>query len=65
MIMLNNQPYPFRAGLTVRSLMDEKGFVFQDIVVKINDKVIRDEDWSRTPIADGDDVKMLHIFGGG
>jgi len=45
--------------------MDENGFVFQDIVVKINGKVVRDEAWSSTVIHDEDDVQMIHIFGGG
>ncbi|MBQ6808393.1 MAG: sulfur carrier protein ThiS [Firmicutes bacterium] len=65
MIKLNNRDYPYREGLTVRSLMDENGFVFQDIVVKINGKVVRDEAWSSTVIHDEDDVQMIHIFGGG
>lgn len=65
MIKLNNRDYPYREGLTVRSLMDENGFVFQDIVVKINGKVVRDEAWFSTVIHDEDDVQMIHIFGGG
>ena len=65
MIRLNNNPYPYREGMTVRSVMEEKGFVFQDIVVKINGQVIRDEAWYSTAIHDEDDVQMIHIFGGG
>ena len=65
MIQLNHKPHPYQEGTTVRSLMDEMGFVFQDIVVKINGQVIRDEKWFSTCIHDEDDVQMIHIFGGG
>lgn len=65
MITLNNRPYPYQAGMTVASLMAENNFVFNDIIVRINGSLIRDEDRDTTPIADGDNVQMLHIFGGG
>jgi sulfur carrier protein len=65
MITLNNRPYPYTEGMTVKSLMDENNFVFKEIIVNINGEIIREEDWLTTPISDGDDVKMIHVFGGG
>jgi len=65
MITLNGRPYPYTDGMTVASLMAENNFVFNDIIVKVNDCLIRDEEREATAIADGDDVKMIHIFGGG
>lgn len=65
MIKLNNRPYAYTEGMTVKSLMDENNFVFQDIIVNINGTIIREEEWLTTPINDGDDVKMIHVFGGG
>lgn len=65
MITLNNIPYPYKEGMTVTSLMAEKGFVFHNIVVSINGKIICDEDWPTTEIHEGDKVDMIHVFGGG
>ena len=65
MIMLNHRLYPYKDGMTVQSLMKEKDFVFPHIIVKINGKIVCDEDWTKTPITDEDDVIMLHVFGGG
>jgi sulfur carrier protein len=45
--------------------MDEKGFVFHRIIVKLNDKVIEDANYAGTLLKDGDDVKAIHVFAGG
>lgn len=65
MIQLNHEPHPWNKPLSVTELMAEKGYVFQDIVVKINGTIIREERWKETYIQDNDDVEMIHIFGGG
>ena len=64
-ILLNNRPYPWKEGATVGSLMAENNYTFSAIVVKINGIVIEEETWSTKPIAAGDNVEMIHIFGGG
>jgi len=65
MIQLNNRPYPWREGATVGSLMAENNYTFNEIIVKINGQVIEKEAWSTKPITEGDNVEMIHIFGGG
>jgi len=64
-IQLNHRTYPFKEGLTVSSLMAENNFGFAHIIVKINGAVIEDDRWKETKIAAGDNVEMIHIFGGG
>jgi len=65
MLKVNNSDHPFRDGMTIKSLMDEKGFVFHRIIVKLNDKVIEDANYAGTLLKDGDDVKAIHVFAGG
>ena len=65
MLTVNNTEHPFHEGMTVKTLLDEKGFVFHRIIVKINDEVIEDADFSDTFLHDGDNVKAIHIFAGG
>jgi len=65
MLMVNNTEHPFHEGMTVKTLLDEKGFVFHRIIVKVNGKVIEDSDFAGTFLQDGDDVKAIHIFAGG
>jgi len=45
--------------------MAENNFDFSHIIVKINGLVIEEELWPKTTIAAGDNVEMIHVFGGG
>ena len=64
-IKLNNRPYPFKEGATIASLMSENNFDFPSIIVKINGELIDCESWSTAAVAAGDNVEIIHIFGGG
>jgi sulfur carrier protein len=65
MLTVNNTEHPFREGMTIKTLMDEKGFVFPRIIVKLNDRVVEDADYAGTLLKDGDNVKAIHVFAGG
>ena len=65
MLMINNSEHPFREGITIKTVMEEKGFVFHRIIVKLNGRVIEDADYGSTLLSDGDDVRAIHVFGGG
>jgi len=65
MLKVNNTEHPFHEGMTIRNLLDEKGFVFHRIIVKLNDKVVDEEDFAGTFLKDGDNVKAIHVFAGG
>ena len=64
-IELNHRPYPFREGSTVSSLMVENNFCFSHIIVKINGAVVEEDLWPVAAIAAGDNVEIIHVFGGG
>ena len=65
MLNVNNTEYPFREGMTVKTLMDEKNFVFHRIIVKVNGRLIEDTGYADTVLSDGDTVEAIHIFAGG
>lgn len=65
-ITLNNRPENLdHSSLTVSELLKVKNFTFKLLVVKINGKLVKKEDYSRTPIRDGDDVAVIHLISGG
>jgi thiamine biosynthesis protein ThiS len=64
-IQLNNHPYPYVEGATVNSLMAENNFNFATIIVKINGVVIEEDKWMTEAVNAGDNVEIIHIFGGG
>ena len=65
LIQLNNRPYPYKDGSTVSSIMAENNFDFSAIIVKVNGVIIEEEAWLTALIAAGDNVEIIHIFGGG
>ena len=65
LIQLNHRPYHCDDGATISSIMAENGFEFSYIIVKINGMVIEDAMWPETKVAAGDDIEMIHVFGGG
>ena len=65
MINVNGKGYPWQEGLTVKQLLAKKGFTFPLIVVTINGVPVAESEYGYTIIADGDDVKAIHLIGGG
>jgi len=45
--------------------MAGNSYEFSNIIAKINGAVIEEENWSSTLITAGDDVEIIHVFGGG
>jgi thiamine biosynthesis protein ThiS len=65
MLTVNNSDHPFHEGMTIKTLMDEKGFVFHRIIVKLNGQLIEDSSYDGTLLQDGDNVQAIHVFAGG
>jgi len=65
LIQLNNRPYPYRDGATIGSLMAENNFDFAAIIVKINGEIIEEDEWLTAEVCAGDNVEIIHLFGGG
>jgi len=64
-IQLNHRQYPYKEDMTISSLMAENNFDFPSIIVKINGALIDEDIWQKTEITAGDNVEIIHIFGGG
>jgi len=65
MITINNNEHPYTPGMTIKSLLEEKNYVFPALIVKLNDRVIEDDDFAVTAVNDGDIVLAIHTFAGG
>jgi sulfur carrier protein len=66
-ITLNNNIEDFESvtQYTVSELLTAKNFVFKMLVVKINDKIIKKDEYDQAIIKDGDDVLVIHLISGG
>lgn len=65
MIQVNGRDFEWRPNLTIGTIMGEFGYTAPKIVVKVNGEVIRKENWSVHEVADGDDVRVIHLIAGG
>lgn len=65
MIKVNNNDFPFEEELSISDILKAKKYMDHMIIVKVNDLFIRKEDYPTKTVKDGDDVKVIHLFGGG
>jgi len=52
-------------SFSVRELLTVMKFTFPLIIVKINGRLIKKEDYERVFIGDGDNVEAIHLMSGG
>jgi thiamine biosynthesis protein ThiS len=65
-ITLNNRPEAFEAdSLTISQILKLKKYSFRLLVVKINGKLIKKDQYNSAEVVDGDDVQILHMISGG
>ncbi len=65
MIILNNDLYKCKDNATIQTIIEDNNFVFKLLVVKLNGEVIEDYLWQQTTVNEGDDLQVIHLFGGG
>lgn len=65
-ITLNNRPENFKVDkLTISELLTLKNFTFRMLVIKVNGKLIRKNEYSKAKVIEGDNVQILHMISGG
>ena len=65
-IILNNKLEKLeKSSMTIRELLAEKNFTFKMLVIKINNKLVRKEEYDKATFSDGDNVSVIHLISGG
>ncbi|HQI44920.1 MAG TPA: sulfur carrier protein ThiS [Bacteroidales bacterium] len=65
-IILNNTETELNySQITVKELLVIKKFTFKMLVIKINDKLVKNEEYANTLIHNGDKVDVIHLISGG
>ena len=65
MISVNGRDFEWREGLTIQAILDLKKNTSPRIVVRVNGELVRQRDWKTFVVADGDDVRAIHLIAGG
>ena len=65
-IILNNNPESIDTDkCSVNELLKVKNFTFKMLIIKINGKLIRKDEYDSTMVVEGDNVNVLHLISGG
>lgn len=67
-IILNNKEEQLQleeSGISVQKLLEIKKFSFPRLIVRINDNLVKKENYTSTFIKDGDKVDIIHMISGG
>lgn len=65
-IMLNNRAEIIEGDVfSISQIMVIKSFKFRMLVVRLNDSLIKKEEYETTLVKDGDDLKIIHLVSGG
>jgi sulfur carrier protein len=54
-----------RDRISVKDLLAEKAYVFPLIVVRVNGKLVKKQDYAATQVREGDTVDAFHLTSGG
>ena len=66
MITVNKQHHlPWYDGMTVRDVLTAMNYTFPQIIVVINDAVVRHDAYDTTTVPDNADVRVVHMIAGG
>jgi len=65
MILVNEEPLAWHAGMTVRDVLKAKNYRFPMLVIHVDDSLIHRQDYDTATIPDGAVVKVIHLISGG
>ena len=65
-IILNNKEESFDSELlTINELLQLKKYTFKMLVIKVNNQLIKKNEYDQATVKDGDNVMVLHLISGG
>jgi sulfur carrier protein len=65
-IILNNNSESFENNeMSIAEILKVKNFIFKMLVIKVNDKIIKKQEYETTIVKEGDNVVILHLVSGG
>ena len=66
MIRVNDKwDVQWKEGMTVQGVLNACGFSHHYLVVSVNGKLVPPGEYAGSRVADGDQVRVVHVIGGG
>jgi sulfur carrier protein len=64
-ITVNGRTVDWEEGMTVQRVLDVMKYTFRMLVVKVDGRLVRRDDYAKTGVPQGADVKVIHLVAGG
>ena len=65
MIRVNDEPADHEFGMTVATLLRDRGYATAMVAVWIDDEIVRRDAYETTPVQDGASVEIVLMAAGG
>lgn len=65
MIKVNGKEIPWEEEMNIKSVLKACKYIFPQVVVKVNGKVVLRKDFETWKISDQDEIEVIHLIGGG
>lgn len=64
-ITVNGHIIDWTEGMTVRDVLVRMNYTFRMLVIKIDGKLVKKDQYDITPVPEGADVMVYHLISGG
>lgn len=64
-LTINGQERELNSVENVAALIDRLGMRLDRVAVELNRELVPRDRWAATPVADGDELEIVHFVGGG
>ncbi|MBW6513393.1 MAG: sulfur carrier protein ThiS [Candidatus Syntrophosphaera sp.] len=64
-IKVNGHDLEWEEGMTVRRVLAKMNYTFPMLVIKIDGRLVKKEDWETAEVPSGADVSVYHLISGG
>lgn len=64
-ITVNDNIIDWEAGLTVRGVLKKMNYSFRMLVIKVNGKLIKKDEYDTALVPEGAEVLVIHLISGG
>ncbi|MBP1634330.1 MAG: hypothetical protein H6Q10_904 [Acidobacteria bacterium] len=64
-ILVNGEPMPWHAGMTVADILTIRNYIFRMLVVQVNGRLVKRGTYANASVPDGANVEVIHMISGG
>lgn len=64
-LLINGEDRSFDGPLSLQGLVEQLGMKADRVAVELNRNLVPRAQWPATPLADGDQLEIVHFVGGG